>query len=158
MCSLSLGPCPALRPRAWSYNVNPADEDFHLLAQTQAWHPERVQLLPWLVWLSLSAGLRTKRSPVRFPVRAHAWAAGQVPSWGHAGGNWQPIDVSLTQQCFSVSLSLSLKIKKKRIKKKESSSCPGFRVAQLVGELPPAPKSCEFDPWSGHILSCGFSP
>ena len=117
MCSLSLGPCPALRPRAWSYNVNPADEDFRLLAQTQAWHPERVQLLPWLVWLSLSAGLRTKRSPVRFPVRAHAWAAGQVPSWGHARGNWQPIDVSLTQQCFSVSLPVSLKIKK-RIKKK----------------------------------------
>ena len=37
---------------------------------------------PWLVWLGgLSAGLRTKRSLVRFPVRAHAWVAGQVPSW-----------------------------------------------------------------------------
>ena len=38
----------------------------------------------WLVWLSgLSMGLRTKGSPVRFPVRAHAWVVGQVPSGGH---------------------------------------------------------------------------
>ena len=34
----------------------------------------------WLVWLSgLSAGLQTKVSQVRFPVRAHAWAVGQDP-------------------------------------------------------------------------------
>ena len=39
---------------------------------------------PWLVWLSgLSAGLQTGWSPVWFPVRAHAWVVGQVPSWGH---------------------------------------------------------------------------
>ena len=38
---------------------------------------------PWLVWLSgLSAGLRTKGLPVRFPLRAHAWVAVQVPSGG----------------------------------------------------------------------------
>ena len=44
--------------------------------------------LPWLVWLSgLSAGLQTKRSLVRFPVRAHAWVVGQVSSWWHARGN-----------------------------------------------------------------------
>ena len=24
----------------------------------------------------------------RFPVRALVWIAGQVPSWGHVGGNW----------------------------------------------------------------------
>ena len=37
----------------------------------------------WLLWLNgLSAGLRTKRFPVRFPVWAHAWVAGQVPSGG----------------------------------------------------------------------------
>ena len=43
---------------------------------------------PWLVWLSgLSAGLRTKESLVRFPVRAHVWVAGQVPSWGHVRGS-----------------------------------------------------------------------
>ena len=42
----------------------------------------------WLVWLSgLSAGLRTKGSPVRSPVRAHAWVAGQVPGGRHVTGN-----------------------------------------------------------------------
>ena len=42
---------------------------------------------PWLVWLSgLNAGLQTKGSLVRFPVRAHTWVAGQVPSWEHARG------------------------------------------------------------------------
>ena len=31
------------------------------------------QMEPWLLWLSgLNADLRTKGSPVRFPVRAHA--------------------------------------------------------------------------------------
>ena len=40
------------------------------------------------MWLSgLSAGLRTKGSLVWFPVRAHTWVAGQVPSWGHIRGN-----------------------------------------------------------------------
>ena len=29
----------------------------------------------------------TKWSLVRFPVTAHAWVVGQVPSWGHARGN-----------------------------------------------------------------------
>ena len=38
---------------------------------------------PWLVWLSvLRAGLQTKGSPLRFPVRAHAWVAGRVASGG----------------------------------------------------------------------------
>ena len=44
--------------------------------------------LPWLVWLSgLSAGLRTKGPPVQFPVRAHAWVVGQVPTRGLTRGN-----------------------------------------------------------------------
>ena len=43
---------------------------------------------PWLVWLSgLSSSLQTKGSPVQFPVRAHAWVAGQVPSRGCTRGN-----------------------------------------------------------------------
>ena len=43
---------------------------------------------PWLVWLSgLSTKLRTKGSPVLFPVRAQAWVAGQVPSRGRARSN-----------------------------------------------------------------------
>ena len=42
----------------------------------------------WLVWLSeLSTGLRTKRLPVQFPVRAHAWVSGRVPGLGHVRGN-----------------------------------------------------------------------
>ena len=35
----------------------------------------------------LGAGLRTKGSPVQFPVRAHAWVVGQVPSRGRTRGN-----------------------------------------------------------------------
>ena len=45
-------------------------------------------LLPWLVWLSgLGAGLQTEGSLVQLPVRARAWVAGQVPSWGREKGN-----------------------------------------------------------------------
>ena len=40
-------------------------------------------LLPWLLWLSgWSAGLRTKRSLVGFPVRAHAWLRARSPVGG----------------------------------------------------------------------------
>ena len=43
---------------------------------------------PWLVWLSeLRASLETKGSLVQFPVRAHVWVAGQVPSTGCVRGN-----------------------------------------------------------------------
>ena len=47
-------------------------------------------VLPWLLWRNgLSASLRTtKGSPVRFPVRAHAWVAGRVPSRGRGRGNY----------------------------------------------------------------------
>ena len=63
-------------------------------------HNKKVSALPWLVWLSeLSASLGTKGVLVRFPVRVYAWVLGQVQ---------QPIDVSLTHQCFSSSISPSL--------------------------------------------------
>ena len=56
------------------------------------------------MWLSgLSTSLRTKGSPVQFLVRAHAWVAGQIPSWGHTRGN---------HTLIFLSLSLSLKINK----------------------------------------------
>ena len=62
-------------------------------------------MLPWLVWLSgLSAGLQTKGSLDRFPVRAHAWAAGQVPSRGCWRGNHTLMFLSLS---FSLSSPLS---------------------------------------------------
>ena len=51
------------------------------------------------------AGLRTKGSPVRFPVRAHAWVAGQVPSRGCVRGNHTMMFLSL-----SFSLPSPLKI------------------------------------------------
>ena len=56
---------------------------------------------PWLVCLSgLSTSLRTKGWQVRFPVRAHAWVAGQVPCGGCVGG-------SHTLMFLSLSLPLS---------------------------------------------------
>ena len=41
----------------------------------------------WCGFSGLSADLQTKGSPVRFPVRARAWVAGQVPSRGCVRGN-----------------------------------------------------------------------
>ena len=64
---------------------------------------------PWLVWRrALSAGLRTERSLVRFPVRTHVWVAGQVSSWEGAKSN-QLMFLSLSLSPF---LLLSLKINK----------------------------------------------
>ena len=37
---------------------------------------------PW--W---NTGLRTKGSLVQFPVRAHAWVAGHIPTWGCVKGD-----------------------------------------------------------------------
>ena len=62
--------------------------------------PRRSGIWPWLVWLSkLSSGLQTKGSQVRFPVRAHAWVEGWVPSRGRMRGNhmlmflcWMKVD------------------------------------------------------------------
>ena len=50
--------------------------------------------LPGMV-SGLSARLQTKGTPVRFPVRVHAWAAGQVPSWGRARGSCTLMFLSL---------------------------------------------------------------
>ena len=51
---------------------------------------------PWMVWLSgLSAGLQTKGLLVPFPVRAHAWVMGQVPSGRHVRGNYTLMFLSL---------------------------------------------------------------
>ena len=53
----------------------------------------------------LSAGLQTKGLPVQFPVRAHAWVAGQVLSRGRARGTTDSMFLSLSP-------SLSLKTNK----------------------------------------------
>ena len=60
---------------------------------------------PWLLWLSgLSTILRTKRSPVWFPVGAHARVLGQVPSRGRVRGNHTWLFLSLS---FSLPSPLS---------------------------------------------------
>ena len=48
--------------------------------------------------------LWTKGSPARFPVRAHAWVGGQVPSGGHGRGNHTLMFLSLS---FSFPFPLS---------------------------------------------------
>ena len=67
----------------------------------------------------LSAGLWTKGSPVRFPVRAHAWVVGRVPSRGRLRGTrstyQSPIDVCLS---LSFSLPSPVRINKNFFKKK----------------------------------------
>ena len=71
------------------------------------------------MWLNgLSTNLWTKGSPVRFPVRAHSWVAGQVPR-GTVGvaSERQPINVFLTHWYSSFSPSLSFSLKKKSINK-----------------------------------------
>ena len=52
---------------------------------------------PWLVWHSgLSAGLSLEGSLVQFPVRAHAWVEGQVPSRGRTRGNHTSMFLTLS--------------------------------------------------------------
>ena len=48
----------------------------------------------WLRWLGTR--LQTRRSLVQFPVRAHAWVAGQVPSGGRMRGNHTVMFLSLS--------------------------------------------------------------
>ena len=74
---------------------------------------------PWLVYLSgLSMSLQTKGSLVQFPVRAHAWVVGQVPSWGRMRGNH-------TLMFLSLSLPFPFsKIKGMKSEKKKEGSKP----------------------------------
>ena len=59
------------------------------------WSKADIQLR--LVQLSgLSASLRTQGPPVWFPVRAHAWVTGQVPSRGRSTSNHTWIFLSLS--------------------------------------------------------------
>ena len=65
-----------------------------------------IQSLPRLVWLSwLGVIAQRERSPVQFPVGAHAWVVDLVPNWGHARGNQL---MFLLQIHVSPPLSLSL--------------------------------------------------
>ena len=52
-------------------------------ARKQSCECQKQQLGPGWWWLSgLTTGLQTERLLVQFPVKAHAWIAGWVPSWG----------------------------------------------------------------------------
>ena len=51
----------------------------------------------------LSASLQIKGLLVGFPVRAHAWVAGQVPSWGCVRGNRTLMFLSLSFSLPSLS-------------------------------------------------------
>ena len=78
------------------------------LWQTQNYSQTKSSLKPWLEWLSgLSTGLQSKGSLVRFPVRAHAWVVGQIPSREHMRGNHTLMFLSL-----SFSLPSPLKVNK----------------------------------------------
>ena len=56
-----------------------------------------IHIQPWLVWLSgLSTSLGAKGLLVRFPVGAHAYVVGQVPSWMHSRGNCTLMFLSLS--------------------------------------------------------------
>ena len=69
-----------------------------------------------MVWLSgMSGGLRTERSLVRFPVRAHACVVGQVLSRGQTKGNH-------TLMFFSLFLPLPLSKNKERKSYKKTGS------------------------------------
>ena len=53
------------------------------------WGDEKVLKLALAgVALWIEHQIVNQRSPVRFPVRAHAWVAGQVPGRGRVRGNY----------------------------------------------------------------------
>ena len=84
---------------------------------------------------SVGCVLFHKRSQVQFPVRAHAWVVGSVPGQGVYGR--QPVNVSLSHQCFSHSLnpSLPLSLKSKiKIKKKLKYPICGIFVIEVQWE------------------------
>ena len=69
---------------------------------------------PWLMLLSeLSTSPQTKRSPVQFPVRAHAWVAGQAPSRGPVRGKhtlmFLSFSFSLPPLCWKINKILKKK-------------------------------------------------
>ena len=85
---LCLSPPPALQP----YHK-------HMHTYTSLTLPpsKLCLLLFLLVWFSgLSTSLPTKWSHPPFPVRTHAWVAGQVPSKRHARGNHPLMFLSLS--------------------------------------------------------------
>ena len=51
------------------------------------WFLKKIYCSPGWQLSGLNMSLQTKWSPVRFPVRAHAWVGGRVPSGAHTRSN-----------------------------------------------------------------------
>ena len=90
------------------------------------------------MWLSgLSAGLRSKGSPVQFqfPVKAHAWVAGKVPSRGHTRGNHTDValsPLSKNKVGFFFKFTNSWSLENSSSKTKEDLACFVFSNHEAV--------------------------
>ena len=117
-------------------------------------------MLLWMVYHSeLSAGLRTKGLPVRFPVRACAWVEGQVPSRGYVRGNHTLMFLALSFSLPSPVSKNKLNLKK-YIKKKKHHFQPGTMLFTKSVSLLPRPTPYLYFPTSlahrcGHMT---YSP
>ena len=89
----------------------------------------------------LSAGLWIKGSPVRFPVRAHAWVAGQVPGEGYTRGNHTLMFLS---HSFSLPSPLS-KNKQIRSLKKKTKQCCQYPLVLLSWQQFYSPLFCSLN-------------
>lgn len=78
-------------------------ENWYLSGLNKIFH---VALADWLSWLESHPISYTKTLWIQFPVRPHTLVAGLIPS---QAADWrQLINVSFSNQCFSLSLLLSL--------------------------------------------------
>ena len=88
--------------------------------------------------------------PVRFPVRAHTWVAGQIPRWGCVRGNW-------LIYFPHIHVSLPLSLSSPPSKNKEINI---FNKKKKEALLTPWPERCLNPSWSGpygwHILKYGI--
>ena len=110
------------------------NKDYYKTFQRQCFCQKKLELQPWLVWLSrLSARVGTKRWPVQVPSRSYAWVAGQMsglqarsPVGGVGDAIYQCISHTLM---FLSSLSPFPLSKNKKIKLKKKN--PKTRVTDL---------------------------
>ena len=121
---------------------------------------QKVKCRLCLVWLcGLSTRLRSKGSLVRFPVRAYAWIAVQVPSWGCWRGNHILIFLSLS---FSLLSPLSKnRYISKYLKKRNANFLKKEKKNQQFGKIFGQKfRSCVFSPqlscYQNHSLCLSF--